>query len=373
MRLTLVIPSLEAGGAERVLSILADAWAQDGHNVALVTMAPAARDFFPLDQRIERVSIGLDARAASPWAFIAGNLRRVRRLRAAIRDSRPDAVVSFIIHTNVITLLACRGLAVPVIVSERTTPRWPFGPLLSAMRRFSYPLADALVVQTSEGRAWARRFLRPERVFVIPNPVLPPTDLAADVSSTLPPADVKPTKSVIAVGRLVRVKGYDLLIDAFARCADRRRDWDLVILGEGQDRQRLEALALRLGVSARVSLPGSVKDTASAFRSADIFALSSRMEGFPNALLEAMACGLPSVAFDCSSGPRDIIRHSVDGLLVPPESAGALAEALDRLMADDDLRLRLARRAPEVLERFSIGSVMAQWRAVLDRVAAAGN
>jgi glycosyltransferase involved in cell wall biosynthesis len=197
-------------------------------------------------------------------------------------------------------------------------------------------------------------------VHVVPNPV-DVEALGTDGARELPIAP----RTLVAMGRLARQKGFDVLLDAFARCAPAHPEWKLLILGEGEERTRLEAQVRALGLDGRVQLPGRVQRPGAILRRAELFVLPSRWEGFPNALLEAMACGVAAIAADCPSGPRDIVRPGVDGVLVPPEDPAALAAALDRLLTDGEERRRLAARAPEVRERFGLPQVMARWDALL--------
>jgi glycosyltransferase involved in cell wall biosynthesis len=173
------------------------------------------------------------------------------------------------------------------------------------------------------------------------------------------------------MGRLHVAKRFDRLIAAFAATASANPGWDLEIWGEGPLRANLEAQVRDCGLDGRVRLPGSTRNPTTAMQRAGIFVLSSEYEGFPLALTEAMACGMPVISFRCPSGPSDLIRDGVDGILVPPGDVAALAGAIQRLMRDSDLRTRLAARAPDVLKRFSLERVMGLWERTIDDVVAA--
>jgi GalNAc-alpha-(1->4)-GalNAc-alpha-(1->3)-diNAcBac-PP-undecaprenol alpha-1,4-N-acetyl-D-galactosaminyltransferase len=360
LRLTLVIGSLVGGGAERTLTILANAWVNHGDRVTLVTLDGQAA-LSSLDERVVHRTLDVAGLSSTLLATVANNLRRIRAIRGAVRESEPAAVISFIETTNVLTLLATRGLGIPVIVSERSDPgHFPTARSVGVLRRVLYPLADAVVVQTVDaGRFFPPRVQR--RLRVIPNMVLPD------------PRGVRPAageKRIVALGRLSREKGFDLLIEAFARVAAGWPEWSLEIWGEGSERAALESLVTTKGLQNRVRLPGRTPSPQDVLGGAGLFVLASRVEGFPNALCEAMAAGVPVLAADCPSGPRDIVRDGVDGVLVPAGDSSALAEGMGRLLADATLRARLARRAPEIVERFAAEKIMGLWDGVLSEARA---
>ncbi len=284
--------------------------------------------------------------------------KRLWRIRAYIKELSPDVVISFNDSTNVISLLAMMGTKVPVVAGERNDPThhklqqpWRF------LRPWAYRMAARVVCQTQNALICFPAYIR-HRGVVIPNPVpkisIHPKLISGGNMSS-------PGKKLLAMGRLASQKGFDLLIQAFVQLAPKHPDWVLEIWGEGAERESLERLVLSLGLSHCVRLPGLTKNSVEAMQNADLFVLSSRYEGFPNVLCEAMACGLPVASFDCQSGPAEIIRHEIDGLLVPAGNTQALTRALDRLMSNDAERRKFGARAVEVRDRFGVDKVMAQW------------
>ncbi|HET7035963.1 MAG TPA: glycosyltransferase family 4 protein [Thermomicrobiaceae bacterium] len=362
MRVTLVVSSLACGGSERVLSTIANFFAQpcQGWRVTLLTFDAGEEPFYRLHPAVEHHALDIQRLSGARPRGTHRNLRYLWKLRRALRRSRPEVILSFVDRTNVATLLASRGLGAPVVISERVNPRdWLIGgPGWRSLRRLLYPQAAALVVQTravlAQYPGWLRTIAR-----VIPNPVVPRE------GAEHAPLDRPEGKTLIAAGRLVSQKGFDVLLRAFARVARCHPGWRLVIWGDGPERAALEALRHRLDLDGRACLPGVTPLLGRELRRADLFALSSRFEGFPNVLCEALACGLPAIACDCPDGPRELIRDGINGLLVPRDDVPALAGALERLMDDPGLRCRLAAETGEARERFALERVMGLWRETL--------
>ncbi|MFO7906848.1 MAG: glycosyltransferase family 4 protein [Planctomycetota bacterium] len=358
-RLTLVIHALHGGGAEKTMALAANHWAARGNAVTLITFDSFDSDVYPVTPAVHRVALNAMGDSPGPAHAVVNNYRRWRRLRDAIRRARGDWVISFTDKTNVLTLLACLGTGARVVICERTDPRHhAVGPVWSQLRRWSYPRSTAVVVQTPAVREFVRQLVRHEAVHVVPNCLWPET-----VPDTLPSLESR-GRRIVAMGRLGPEKGFDLLLEAFSEVAADYPEWDLMVIGEGPERPRLEHLVQQHGLAARVSLCGWRDNPARLLSDAQVFVLSSRYEGFPNALLEAMACGLVPVAFDCDSGPRDIVRDHVDGLLVPPEDVGRLARTLACLLSDAPWRQRLATSAREVTERFGVEAFFERWEKI---------
>ena len=356
MRVTFAIPSLGSGGAERVLTILANTWASKGWEVTIISLNNTDWDsFFEVDGRIRWVRLGLLKEAANPLAGLWNNVQRVRALRRAICQSNPQVVISFINTMNVLTLAATRGLNIPVVISERSDPlKHPMGAAWNGLRRWTYPLASRLVVLSQAAKVFFKA-LPGEKVCIIPNPLLP---LPA-VQGETPRLVQRPV--VVSAGRLSREKGYDLLIRAFGMLAERYPDWNLLILGDGSQRSELEALVAELGMKERITLPGRVKNPYDYFRKADLFVLPSRYEGLPNALCEAMACGMAVVAANCSPGVAEVVQDGVNGLLAQPENVDSLATAMQQLMGDEARRASLGEQASLSTQPYQLNGVMTLW------------
>ena len=232
-----------------------------------------------------------------------------------------------------------------------------FKPLRLAMKP-AYPKLDAFVVLTEGHRERYKQHLnRPARIEVIPNTV------RANMEG--PPADLD-AKTIFTAGRFVSQKGFDLLLEAYAPIAADHPDWTLRICGQGELKPDLKAQIKRLGLKKAVSLEPPAARIGEDMGAASIFVLSSRFEGFPLILLEAMSKRMAVVAYDCPTGPRDIIEDHRNGLLVPAEDVQALSVALREMIEDPDLRRRCAPVAVETAENFKMHAIGPRWDALLD-------
>ena len=357
MRVMLVIGSLRFGGAERVVSNLANHWAQQGHAVSIVTLHDAQHDAYPLDERIVRISHPLFGETRSRYETAWRAVKRIWRIVQSGREQKPDVIISFMTDMNLRCLGANFILRKKLIISERTNPdKQKITKLDAWLRRKLYRFADR-VVFVSKGVADRFPELPAARKRVIYNPL----NLAAMDSAERDIALPERSKMLLTVGRLAPAKGYEWLIAAFAQVAQAHKGWNLVIVGEGALRAPLEAQIEQSGLAGRVFLPGASSNPFAVMKKADLYVLSSRHEGFPNALIEAMACGAPAVSFNCDFGPAEIIRDGENGLLVPAGDVDALAQALDRAMGDDALRERLAAGGMQIRDELSVDAVAAQW------------
>lgn len=356
----IVIHSLRGGGAERVAVDLAAYWVGRGYRVALVTQAGAAGDVYEVDSRVKRIAMETAGDSGGGISGALANMRRVWKLRRLFQREKPSLVLGMMTTSSILCVMAARGLPCRVIATEHThPPAQSIGPMWQRLRRWAYPQASRVVALTSGTAAWIEKHVPGSRLSVIPNAVRWP--MPAEEPIVRPPAR-DGRRRLLAVGRLHRLKGFDLLLTAFAQVAGYFPNWDLVILGEGECREALHDQIEASGLAERVSMPGRVGNVGQWYAESDLYVLSSRVEGLSNTLLEAMASGLAAVAFDCETGPREIVRHGIDGALVnPPEDAEALAAHLSDMMGHDDKRRLCARRAVDVLDRFSTARVMTLW------------
>lgn len=342
MRVLFFTTGMTAGGAERVIATLANEFAAGGHDVC-VTFIKGDHSEYRLDPRVKtrpgRLNAGLSKVPAA-----------ARHLRRAVREFRPDVVISFLVKADLIALSL--PLGVPVIVSERADPFRRSG-RMQRLCNLLYPRASAVVCQSEAAASYYRERSPRSRLVVIPNPL---DEAACGEAST------RREPRIVTVGRLSAQKDHRLAIEAFSRIAADHPELSLEICGEGPLREDLEALIASKGLEGRVLLRGVVANPVRARQNAAAFLFTSRSEGFPNALLEAAATGIPCVTTDFSPGTaREIVADGITGHVVSSRDPGDIARALEAAWVEPFNTADLREHAERLRTRHDVSMVAEQW------------
>lgn len=363
MRICFLIYGLGGGGAERVTVGLASHWARSGHDVTIVAWGATgagSEQAYTLDPRVRVEWLGLGADAQSRQDALIANWRRLAAVRTMLNVHRPDVAIAMM-HTSSVLLALAPGQKDTIrIGTERVYPPFSETSLLWRLARpLAYRRLAAVVAQTIESGDWLRRRTLARRVAVIANPYQCQGRTGPDIapSSLLP----RGSKLCLAVGRLSWQKQYDRLVEVFAEVAAPRPEWHLCILGEGSERAQLERIRASTACPERIHFVGRVGNVEKWLEHARIFVMSSRYEGFPNALLEAYCSGVPSISFDCPSGPSTIITSGEDGILVKGGDFQSLGVELGSLMDNGQLGYQLASRAASRAGKFSVAAIAGEW------------
>ena len=346
-KISFIIGGMTRGGAERVISILANQYAKDGWDVDIVMMLDYVVKY-ELDERINLINMTVDKKnkfkSAPKWVI---------SFRSYVRKRRPDVIVSFVARINIVVLLSTLGMRVPIVISERNDP-FADGRSkgIDILTKVLYPKAKVIVFQTKRALNHFSGGIRKLGI-IIPNPIS--TECCASHS----------TKKIVSVGRLAPQKNQKMLIEAFSEFVKYHNDYSLYIYGEGSLRRELEQLIKNLKLENNVFLPGNVPDIHHQIADAEMFVLSSDYEGLSNALLEAMMMGLPCISTKCA-GSDEIISDGYNGLLVPVGDKEKLVQAMVYLIENPDKRQEFINKGKVSVERCRASIVLKQWKDVIE-------
>ena len=351
--------SLQQGGAERVVSNLANRFAKEGYEVVIATEWYGT-DEFALDQKVRRVHVGL-TKEDENRSRISKMLRRIWHLRRFMKKEKPDVVVAFTRGVLYRALAAGIGTGIPVVISVRTDPVGHYDKKADKLRiPLLFPHAAGCVFQTEGAKAFFAPYLQ-ENSRIILNPLNP--------KYVGVPEPAVRTKDVVQSGRLVDFKNQPMLIRAFLKVHEKHPDYTLKIYGpDSKDgtKEILESIIHENHAEDFVKLMGGSNTLEKDLADAALYAFSSDWEGLPNALMEAMALGLPVVSTDCPcGGPKTLIEDGVNGLLVPIMDEKAMTDGILRLIEDRELAERLGREARKISERANEDAVFEQWQTYL--------
>lgn len=353
-KIAFYIGSLHKGGAERVFVNLAEYFLNQDFQIVMVTQYQK-EDEYELAEGIKRVISDITPQETTK-SRILNFFRRMGKLHRIWKTEKPDLVLSCVGKNNFMTIVTTMFTKTKPVVSVvgEAQEEYP-NRLMKTLANVLFPFAAGVILQTERSRAFFSKRVNKTAV-ILPNS-LNPLFLRPEFSG-------EREKRIVSVGRLDANKNHEMMIRAWANLAEKYPDYTLTIYGEGELREYLQKLIASLGLSAKVFLPGVIPNVAEEIERASLFLLTSYSEGVSNALIEAMALGLPVIATDVPSGGTvELIQHGQNGWIIPVGDGKALEEAMDRLLADSALAAELGHQAHKLQERFAPEQVNGQWKA----------
>jgi GalNAc-alpha-(1->4)-GalNAc-alpha-(1->3)-diNAcBac-PP-undecaprenol alpha-1,4-N-acetyl-D-galactosaminyltransferase len=334
---------------------------QLNYDVSIISKA-CLHPFYPLDDKVKLIYPTKNINYKNTITTLLGRLKVYRFIYKTLKKEKPDVVIPFSTTTNGVIIVICKLLKINVIASEHTNYKVGVNSLpIKIIKRWIYPMVNALTVLTERDKEqYYSKFM--DNVVVMHNP-LPFTPL--DNLDTLHNRD----KIVLAVGSVERwhIKGFDNLLKIFSQVVSKHPEWKLKIAGGGNSEYLVE-LINSLNLSENVELLGAVSNIRKLMQTASIFILTSRWEGLPMVLIEAMSQGMGCVAFDCFTGPRDILTNGEDGFLIEDQNNEKFVAQLIRLIEDEDLRYEVGASAIETSKKYLPHKIAAKWELLFKQV-----
>lgn len=349
-KILFVTSALGGGGAERVLSILVLYFYSLKYHVEVVSLI-SPRSEYVNEKEIVNTFVGGSKNKVVKY------VQRYTKLRKRIKEFHPDIIISFGAEINMYAILANLGFKIPIIVSERNNPYVsPKNKMIRKIRNLLYKKVDHIVFQTLDARNYFQN-IKDDRCSIIVNPV----------SDNLPVYQVDfENKYVFSAGRLCIQKNFEMLIRAFAKLIQENLNYSLIIAGDGPERENLEKLIKELGISDYVHLIGFVNNVHEYMSKCSLFVLSSDYEGISNAMLEALAIGVPTICTDCPiGGAKMIIQNKENGILVPVRDVNALSVAMKEILTDKNFSLKLSHNAIKLRESLSVSYIVSLWEEII--------
>ncbi|WP_452226934.1 glycosyltransferase family 4 protein [Lacinutrix cladophorae] len=358
-KLAFIIPSLKAGGAERVVSTLANQFIKEFDIVIVVLYK--CKPFYPLNTNI-KVVFCKETYNSAPTFFqsITNHFHLINTCKKIISKENSDILIGFTTIANIYSVLVAKRLRIPSIISERIHPK--FGSISNfwvKTRKLIYPKTDTLIIQTEDIKSYFTSFIKESKIKIINNPLAEELVAKRDL-------EAKKTNQIICIGRLENQKNQELLIRAFG--AIERKDWRLLLIGEGSKKEDYKNLVNTLKLNDSIDFIGNIKDVSYYYNNAKIFVLPSNYEGFPNALIEAMFFGLPCIATNCPSGPSEIINDGENGFLIPINDQLYLEKKLSLLINNTDLQTQFKQKAIKSTTIFKADFIANQWKTLIYKI-----
>jgi GalNAc-alpha-(1->4)-GalNAc-alpha-(1->3)-diNAcBac-PP-undecaprenol alpha-1,4-N-acetyl-D-galactosaminyltransferase len=352
MKIDFIINSLGGGGAERVMATLANGFSAK-YDVTLVTFNPGSA--YSINSTVNRLKLHqgkIRNHTIRSWFNLFRHYRR--------SSNKPDVIVVFMPANALVVLPIAKYYGINVIVSEHNNHKANPSRKSNWIRKFLYPMASSITILTSYDFDFYKNLNK--RVVVMPNPIIIPSFINQFAQRK---------KNILAAGSLKRleVKGFESLLEIAAPILKQNKDWTLTIAGSGGDGEEiLRKLSERLDITNQVILPGFCKNIHELMQNSQIFALPSKFEGLPMVLMEALSNGMACIAYDCVSGPSELIDDQVNGLLIENQNAEKFQSGLKKLVIDDKFRAELAKNGPDSIRPFELSEILNRWETLFKEI-----
>ncbi len=337
----LVLPSLGAGGMERVMSILATYLGNISNYTVTLILLTNGEDFFRLPESVKIVKPDFDHKNYNRFSF---TIKTFIYLRRQLKKYKPDTVLSFGGKYNAFVILAGIGLGLNIFVSDRSRPGISYGKFFDFLNPVLYKKVKGIIAQTAKAKAFTFQQTGHQNIQIIGNPV---REIFAP--------DIQKENIILNVGRFIKSKKQDWLIDYFSSL--KASDWKLVFVGEGKEMEACQKYAEASGCADHIIFMGNQKDVDTIYNKSKIFAFTSLSEGFPNVLAEAMSAGLACISFDCTAGPSDLIEDGINGFLIPEGDHDLYKKKLNLLIQDEKTRADFGKKALQTMQKFRAESI----------------
>ncbi len=361
MRILFCIGSMNKGGAERVMTNLANFLVTDNEIGIVITINDTPK--YELNKNIKFYTLDKSACNGYSDNAILRNIKRMKALKNTIENFKPDLIISFLPEPSYRVLMLRKFNRIPIIVSVRNDPKIEYKSKLNKiLMNILYPFADGFVFQTQEAKEYFNKKIQQKSV-IIPNPL-------KEEFVKRPLYSGKKEKNIVAVGRLEKQKNHKLLIDAYKNIENKIGDYKLIIYGEGSLRENLKKQIKDLNLNEKVILAGEVSDIPAKIEKSSLFVLTSDFEGMPNALMEAMAMGLPCIATDCPcGGPKYLIKNNENGILFKTNNKVELEEKILKVLFDTELSDKIGSNAKNIRKVLDPKIINERWYQYIRKIA----
>lgn len=357
-KIAFVLPGLDSGGAERVVSTLANELCNT-YEVIIITLWDV-EPFYKLDDNIKHIKCASKPLISSSiFQALSNNFYLIKKIKTILKDHDVDLTIGFTTTANILATIASRARNIPCIISERSNPHiYVLNKLWSTLRKFTYNKVDLLVVQTEDNKSNFSKYISKEKIKVLPNPL---SRHLIDRKKYSPKENI-----ILSVGRLDKNKSQDLLIRAFSSI--NTDGWRIVFVGDGDEKLNYINLTKSLGLESKVDFLGNVTNVYDYYNSSKIFAFTSQSEGFPNVLIEAMYFELPCISTNCPSGPSEIINNDHNGFLIPVNDQQALEKKLSLLITSEELRNEIGKNAYLSAKEYETDAIVKKWNLIIQKL-----